>query len=58
MPISISSSARVKVGRPAAGTVQGERATPMERVLAMAFSAMRFTSARGAMVSAMAPASL
>jgi hypothetical protein len=58
IPISISSSPIVKVGRPAAGTVQGEGATPIERVLAMAFSAIRLTSASGASVSAFAPASL
>ena len=36
MPISISPSPMVKVGRPAAGTVQGESATPMEAMLARA----------------------
>ena len=36
MPISISSSPMVKVGTPAAGTVQGESATPMAGVLSAA----------------------
>ncbi len=46
MPISISSSPMVKVGRPAIGTVHGERATPMLRVFASAFSVTATTSAK------------
>ena len=57
-PISISSSARVKPGLPAAGTVQGAMATPMVRTLSMTFSATRLTSARGLPASAAAPAHL
>ena len=39
MPISISSSPRSKVGLPAAGTVQEVSAMPIERPLALTFSA-------------------
>ena len=36
-PISISSSPMAKVGVPAAGTVQLESATPIDRVAALTF---------------------
>src|SRR5882724_4531059 len=54
-PISISSSASVKFGGPAAGTVHGISATPIERVrrLISSPSALRATS--GMPVSAAAP---
>ena len=58
MPISISFSPMVNWGFPTSGTMFGERATPMVRTLAAAFSAIRFTSASEALVSAMAPAHL
>ena len=58
MPISISSSAMVKVGRPACGTVQGVSATPTVRQASAAAWAMRVTSARSSPASAAAPAIL
>jgi hypothetical protein len=58
MPISIWSSGRVKVGLPAPGTVQGLRATPMERTCPRACSVTAATSSRDAPVSAQAPATL
>ena len=58
MPISISSSAISKVGRPACGTVQGESAAPTERQASAAFCAIRVTSARSRPSSAAAPAIL
>ena len=56
--ISISSSASSKPGFPAAGTVQGSMAIPMERTLAMTFSATALTSGSSAPCSALAPAIL
>ena len=58
MPISISSSPMVKVGRPTRGTVQGDSATPMVRKLASAFSAAATTSSSEPPASALAPATL
>ena len=58
MPISISSSARVKPGLPTPGRMQGDMAMPMVRTLAMVFSATALTSARLLPISAAAPAIL
>ena len=58
IPISTSSSASSKLGFPAAGTVQGAIAIPMERTFAITFSATAFTSAKLPPFSAHAPAHL
>ena len=54
-PISISSSASVKVGVPAAGTVQLVSATPIEPVAALTRSPRALQAARSAPASAAAP---
>ena len=58
IPISISPSGRSKVGCPAAGSTQDERATPMERNPAAAALVVATTSASDAPSSARAPATL
>ena len=57
MPISISSSGRSNVGRPAAGTTQEVSAMPMLRPLPFTRFATSATSARLRPSSAAAPAS-
>ena len=56
MPISISSSAKVKLGSPECGTVHGVSAMPIERTLAITRSATAVTAARSSPRSAAAPA--
>ena len=56
MPISISSSASVKLGSPACGTMQGVSARPIERAFAFTRSAMSATSSSESPRSAAAPA--
>ncbi len=48
----------LKVGLPTLGTMQGDSATPIERVLSSAFWAMAATSSSDIMRSAAAPAIL
>src|SRR3984885_4450468 len=54
-PISISLSANVKFGRPAAGTVHGSSATPIERVRRLTSLPSTLRSASPIPVSAAAP---
>ena len=56
MPISTSSSARVKLGSPAWGTVQGVSAMPIDRAFALPRSATAATSSSDRPCSAAAPA--
>ena len=57
-PSSISSPPSSKPGRPAAGTVQGDSATPMVRTASAAARASAATARRSAPASAAAPATL
>ena len=57
-PISISLSSRIKLGFKVWGREQGPKATPIDKVLSLAFSAKRHTSLISNPLSAAAPAIL